>query len=607
MKLPRPFIRLPVRFDAERLRSEIAGLPAAAWKRHPVDFPGNSSLRLISRKGEENDEVGGPMLPTPWLQSCSYVRQVLASFGVVWSRARLMRLAPGANVPEHADINLHWFQRVRVHIPLLTNPGVRFHCGDESVHMRAGEAWIFDNWRLHRVENDSPEERIHLVADTSGSASFWQWALRGASEDRLWPYQPAQEASLVTERQPAYAVLPPGEVDLVVQDLLAETEAAPEDETSRMALARMQGLLLGFAQDWRQLWAALGGDAPEHRMRFAQARDALRTAATEAGAGLRMRGNRIALMTVLEARLLRHAVENGRGLVESIDAGRGPALLKRTQLDRPLVIVSAPRSGSTLLFETLACSTQLWTVGGEAHWLIEGDPALQPGAPGIDDNRLDARHATPERLNTMRTRFIERLRDARGQRWHGAGSLRVLEKTPKNALRIPFIDRLFPDARYLFLWRDPRENLASIIEAWAAGSFVTYSQLEGWDGPWSMLLPPHWQRLRGCSRAQIAAFQWESANRIALDELDRLPPERWMSIDYAGMLAAPERTVRSICEFSGLEFDPGLARRVAAPPPPARYSVSEPAPDKWQRHERDIVPVMPGIEETWARLRSLRR
>jgi len=107
-------------------------LPASAWAEHPSDYQGNSSVRLISSGGGENDDVRGQMLLTPHLRNCPYVQQVLESFGVVWGRSRLMRLAPGASVPEHADINYHWFRRVRVHVPVVTVPQVRFHCGGES-------------------------------------------------------------------------------------------------------------------------------------------------------------------------------------------------------------------------------------------------------------------------------------------------------------------------------------------------------------------------------------------------------------------------------------------------------------------------------------------
>ena len=179
MKLPRPFFRLPVRFDVERLRAEVEALPAAAWSRHPQEYPGNTAARLIAVGGTENDRVAGPMQPTPALLASPYLRQVLASFNTVWSRSRLMRIEGGGAVPLHSDANHHWFFRVRVHIPVVTRPEVRFHCGDQAVHMAAGEAWVFDNWRPHKVENPTADARIHLVADTAGTSAFWRLVAQG--------------------------------------------------------------------------------------------------------------------------------------------------------------------------------------------------------------------------------------------------------------------------------------------------------------------------------------------------------------------------------------------------------------------------------------------
>ena len=202
MRLPRPFYRLPVRFDVERLRAEVGRLPDSAWVPHPNGIEGNSSVRLISVDGGENDAVAGRMLPTPHLLATPYIRQLLASFGVVWSRSRLMRLAPGAAVPLHADIDHHWFSRVRVHIPVQTHPDVAFQCGDERVHMAAGEAWLFDNWRLHRVDNPTSTERIHLVADTSGTALFWRLVAQVETPGIEWrqhTFDAAADPHLMTE------------------------------------------------------------------------------------------------------------------------------------------------------------------------------------------------------------------------------------------------------------------------------------------------------------------------------------------------------------------------------------------------------------------------
>src|SRR5262245_3373522 len=133
MRLPRPFYRLPLQFDAARLAEEVTALGTDVWANHPNEIAGNTSVRLISVDGGENDDVNGHMQPTSSLMRSPYIRQILAGFGVVWSRSRLLRLAPGAEVPEHADINYHWHYRVRLHIPIVTHPDVRFHCDGETV------------------------------------------------------------------------------------------------------------------------------------------------------------------------------------------------------------------------------------------------------------------------------------------------------------------------------------------------------------------------------------------------------------------------------------------------------------------------------------------
>ena len=80
MKLPKPFFRLPVRFDAERLRAEMEALPASAWSRHPQEYEGNTAARLISVGGTQTDFFVGAMAPTPALLASPYLQQVLASF-----------------------------------------------------------------------------------------------------------------------------------------------------------------------------------------------------------------------------------------------------------------------------------------------------------------------------------------------------------------------------------------------------------------------------------------------------------------------------------------------------------------------------------------------
>jgi len=323
-----------------------------------------------------------------------------------------------------------------------------------------------------------------------------------------------------------------------------------------------------------------------------------------------MMANNLAAPTVLESRVLGHALRADElarppsrpGPAETSSA---TAVRSRLPLERPVFIVAAPRSGSTLLFETLAVTPQFATLGGEAHWLVEGIESLRPGAAGVDSNRLDTRHATSAIAAEIDRTLRKRMVNAASRPVAPQAGTRWLEKTPKNALRIPFFDRLFPDALFVFLWRDPRESLSSIIEAWKAGQWVTYPVLKGFELPWSMLLPPGWEELRGKPLEEIAAVQWERTNRTVLTDLRALPAQRWMSVQYADLLSDPRATVAAICQFAGIDFDAALAARVAAELPPSRHTLTRPEHDKWRSNEAAILRVLPQVEATWRELEAL--
>ncbi|MBL6751218.1 MAG: sulfotransferase [Nevskia sp.] len=610
MKLSQPFIRLPRQFDVARLQAEVAQFAEHEWQRHPNGFPGNSALRLISVDGGQTDSCAGRMLPTAQLQRCPYIRQVLSSFGVVWSRSRLMRLAPGASVPEHSDTNYHWFNRVRVHIPVTTEPEVAFHCDGQTVHMAAGDAWIFDNWRRHSVYNGGTRDRVHLVADTAGNAAFWR--LAGGAAPAFVRFHPQGEALLHCERYNVAAVMPPAEVEHLSFDLLADLRR-PQSSEERAAYAQFGSLVTSFCREWRALWSVYA-DTPDGWPNFqrlhALALDELERVPT----GLTCASNGADAVEVFRLRVLLYAFyADGAAAVAEPDrtlaaaspppaAARAPARSATgPALERPVFIIAAPRSGSTLVFETLAQAPGLFSLGGEMHGVVERLPQLHPAAAG--SNRLTAAHADAAVRSHILAELGARLRDRDGRPLEGNG--RFLEKTPKNALRVPFFDALFPDALFVFLWRDPRENLSSIIEAWRSGGWITYPDLPGWDGPWSMLLPPDWQALRGQPLEQVAAYQWSSANRIALDDLERLPPARWTSLGYAEFLADPAGAVRRICDFAGLPADDRLAAYLARPLPLSQHTLTPPDPDKWRANQAAVERVLQQVEPVAARLRRL--
>lgn len=259
MKLHAPFIQLPLCFDAALLAAEVEALGEDPWRPHPQGFAGNSMLPLVAVGGDPaNEAFNGAMAPTPALLRCPYLSQVHASLGATVGRSRLMRLSGHAEVTRHVDQGYYWVERVRVHVPIVTQPTVRFECGDAAVNMAAGECWIFDTWRQHRVINDAEQSRIHLVVDTVGGGDFWDFVAQGRLHDQAamrWFPQRVEPASapagFACEAVNAPVVMTPWEINAHLGLLFADVLPHPNVAVVRQASMR-------FARAWQGAWFAHG-------------------------------------------------------------------------------------------------------------------------------------------------------------------------------------------------------------------------------------------------------------------------------------------------------------------------------------------------------------
>jgi hypothetical protein len=601
MKLQYPFMQLPVSFDADALAAEVGAIEESQWRPHPEGYPGNDALTLITTGGDpDSDSNAGAMRPTRHLERCPYLQQVLSSIGATWGRTRLMRLSGQAEVKPHVDVNYYWRERVRVHVPIVTQPTVRFTCGDAQINMRAGECWIFDTWRAHNVVNDHSLPRIHLVADTVGGIGFWQLISRARPHSRTdgnWqpafiPPDPSARPALDFESENLPGVMSPWEMRAHVAFALSEAPPHPSSPP-------IQVRLLTFVRDWHGLWSAFG-ERSEGWPRYRAVLDAARSDLLALGANDVPLANAVRLMHALDAWVFNVALADRRSALDREireRPGAQPARGADPLFERPVFIVSPPRSGSTMLFETLARSPRVFTIGDESHQLIEGVPELSPQSRGFESNRLLAEDATPAMAEILRRRFYEALRDREGRRPPPGQPVRMLEKTPKNSLRVPFLARVFPQARFIYLYRDPRQVLSSMIEAWTSGRFRTYPQLPGWTGAaWSLLLVPGWRELIGRPLHEVVAAQWNAATRLLIDDLEALPAQRCTIVRYDALVAAPTEEIRRLHDAVGLEMDASeVSLRLS------KYTVSPPDAEKWRRHAAEIEAVLPSLAEQSAR------
>ena len=207
--------------------------------------------------------------------------------------------------------------------------------------------------------------------------------------------------------------------------------------------------------------------------------------------------------------------------------------------ERLLFVIGPPRSGSTLLMRMLSSHSAIYSrpephvFGPLAHLgyfdTVEKAPfdqfqaadamrAIVADLPRGEEDYVDACRAYVDVL-------YGRLLEARG-----GGKRFFLDKTPANALVLPFITRLYPKARYVVLTRHPAAVFSSFANSFFDGDFAA---AERFNPILDRYVPAMARLLR---EAAVPLVQ----------------------VGYERLVSAPDAEMRRVCEFLGLEFEPAM-------------------------------------------------
>ena len=270
-----------------------------------------------------------------------------------------------------------------------------------------------------------------------------------------------------------------------------------------------------------------------------------------------------------------------------------PALALGGRLHEPIFIVGAPRSGTSLLYAILRSSSELANWPGEAHEVWEAD--YHPAMREWESNALGASDVTPKAASRIRMQFFL----AAGPR------KRLVDKTPRNSLKVDFVNALFPDARFVLLQRDGRDNVNSLINAWRSPRYKTYRlptphSISGTDPDWwKFVLYPGWRDDCNGPVETVAARQWKICNESALAALDALGESRWTGVRYERLIENPEQETQRVSGFLGLDFDDRLRAAARARLAVPINTVTPPEAGKWRRENpEEIAAIMPLISST---------
>jgi Aspartyl/Asparaginyl beta-hydroxylase len=198
-------LRLPFSFDAGLLKRDLDKISSEDWVAHYIRdrYEGDwSAIPLRFAAGARHpiqmiyaDPAAKEFEDAPMLASCGYFREVLAAFECTIACVRLLRLAPGALLKEHMDIDLAFeFGAVRIHIPIVTNPDVEFVLNGHALTMLPGEAWYLNLTKPHSAANKGESDRVHLVIDASANAWLDALMRAGVAGRETASYSEAEEA-----------------------------------------------------------------------------------------------------------------------------------------------------------------------------------------------------------------------------------------------------------------------------------------------------------------------------------------------------------------------------------------------------------------------------
>jgi uncharacterized protein (TIGR03032 family) len=272
-------------------------------------------------------------------------------------------------------------------------------------------------------------------------------------------------------------------------------------------------------------------------------------------------------------------------------------------IERPVFIVAPPRSGGAALHSSLARAPAVYTAGRDGRGVFDAVYELDPENRDWDGNRLTAADAQPGVLEELRSNLKASLVDRDGNRpGLDATGLRWVEGAPRSALRVPFLNAICPDAYFIYIHREPRDAVPSMVEAWRSGRFVSYPELPEWSGPpWSLPLVPGWRDLASLELEEIVVEQWIRITRILLDDLEGLGPERWCVADWNELLEDPRRELERLCAFVELEAD----REVTLPMRALRDEVAGRGADGGSAENGSFTALLPRTERLAERAREL--
>jgi hypothetical protein len=201
----------------------------------------------------------------------------------------------------------------------------------------------------------------------------------------------------------------------------------------------------------------------------------------------------------------------------------------------PIFIFSLPRAGSTLLQRILMSHSQIASVA-EPWLMLPFCYAHKSKGVLTEYNHSWSSDALEDFISNLPNgendyfKALNEFASALYQKQCVNNETYFLDKTPRYYFIIPEILKIFPDAKIIFLFRNPLQVMSSIIETWCDGNLREL-------------------------------YSFERDLNFGLEAIStgyELLKDRSYAIQYDEFVVDPEQCVREICDYLNLDFEEAM-------------------------------------------------
>ncbi|MEC4804534.1 MAG: sulfotransferase [Jaaginema sp. PMC 1079.18] len=274
---------------------------------------------------------------------------------------------------------------------------------------------------------------------------------------------------------------------------------------------------------------------------------------------------------------------------------------------QPIFLLSAPRSGSSYFYEIVRRLGKVWSCDRENDPLwFQFFPYSRLAKP---TDYISATECTPKIVGQFKQELLYQGIQIRRQfRYQDIQKhlfqrqpIRYLEKTIANCFHLAALQKMFPDALYIYIIRDGRACISSMLEGWQSDFF--------WHRPlpfpenatisyWCYPIPPNWETVVGKSLPEICAWSWQQHNQFVLTEIQNNPnfAQNCLQIYYEDLLQNPQNVLSQVSEFTHLPITPETQNYLAQKQT-SWTTLSQPQAEKWRKKNGDaIAQILPQIQ-----------